>query len=275
MLGVNLPTGGRTPRGQRQSSTARASAPRASFGQLQHGDLGRQPRMRVIWWRSTSSLATCAREVRGLRRRRVKTLPTAATHGEEKDASTTPPGARTGTPNAVVRCASATICGSSVARNTARKPCASTGRARALAYAARPFAGPALVLAELGGRRRGYHAVAPPHVDAEDGAPRGPVEPVLRRPGPPSVAPSGRARTSHRLRVLQKSSRWACAAAGAAASRLPASRAEKPRRPAPAPQRSSGSRPRHAAASPSAAQPTRRIAGVRKRARASTAARNG
>ena len=56
----------------------------------------------------------------------------AATHGEEKDAFSTPPVARTGTPNAFVRCASATICGSSVARNTARKPCASTmARARA------------------------------------------------------------------------------------------------------------------------------------------------
>ena len=51
--------------------------------------------------------------------------------------------------------------------------------ARARRVGREAVAGPALVLAELAAAAVEAR-VAPPHVDAEDGAPRGPVEPVLR-----------------------------------------------------------------------------------------------
>ena len=163
--------------------------------------------------------------------------------------------------------------------------------ARARRVGREAVAGPALVLAELAAAAVEAR-VAPPHVDAEDGAPRGPVEPVLRRPEPAERRAVGPREEGHRLRRPPEEAAVRVRGRGRGGEplageprgeafeicgrrfRFEAAVAPAPA-PAPAPQRSSGSRPRHAAASPSAAQPTRRIAGVRKRARASTAARNG
>ena len=71
--------------------------------------------------------------------------------------------------------------------------------ARARRVGREAVAGPALVLAELAAAAVEAR-VAPPHVDAEDGAPRGPVEPVLRRPEPAERRAVGPREEGHRLR---------------------------------------------------------------------------